>query len=186
VFALHKKKIIATIIATVALMLVLFCLPIKVKQAVEIELATVETTVPIERLLGHKVSVLCEYNLKQVTEPPDYDFVILAIENENGVFRPFYIGQLGEIRGVHGLYVYPRRFIGGAIRNYNFGHRNLFVLQGMLSKAPAKKNGSTNGDYRLTLDSWDIVYPVYHWEFHFGPNNEFYRKNLFIFDYLIP
>jgi hypothetical protein len=169
----------------VVLFLLLFALPIKTKQAIDIEIATEYSTLDIDSLVGQTVTLLCEHADWQVTEPPKYEFVVLAIANEKGIFEPLPVNREGKIVGIPGLYVYPKIFIGRAVKEYYFGFNNKFVFYGVLSKAPITKNGSTFGDYKIVLKSWNIVYPVYHWEFHLGPNNEFYRRHIFVFDYLI-
>jgi hypothetical protein len=179
---LRKKMLIR---ATLVLIVILFTLTIRVKHALDIEIATNYAEVNVDSLIGHMVTLLCEYDNKEMTDPPKYEFGILAIANENGFFEPLKVNRDGQMVSIHGLYVYPKFFIGGAVKKYNFGFRNRFVFRGVLRKAPVTKNGSSFGDYKIYLKSWDIVYPVHHWEFYLGPNNDFNKRHIFVFDYLI-
>ena len=176
-----------TALFVLAIVVVLaFTLPIKMKQAINIEIMAKDTTMDINSFIGQIVTLLCEYSDHEITEPPDYEFNIIAIANENGVFEPLPLKRDDKITGIAGLYVYPKHFIGDSIKKYNFGYRNHFVFCGILSEVTARKNGNNWSSYEINLKSWDIVYPVLHWELHLlWPRNEFYKQHIFLFDYLI-
>lgn len=133
--------------------------------------------VSLDSILGDSVTLLCEYNFKQETDPPDYNFTVIAALNAEGSFTP--VDQAG-------IYIRPKHFMGGAIQSYHWGLWNSFVFRGVLEKATKADGESFDGAYKMRLSSWDIVTPIQHWEFFFHPENEFYEQNLFIIDYLLP
>jgi len=170
-FRIIKRVIMILLIA----LILLLTLPIKVKHAIPEPEVNESISINIEDYIGSRVILLCKHAEWQVTEPPKFEFVTAAISVG---------GQFYKTTGITGLYVYPKCFIGGAVK-YDFHHKNMFVLRGLLTKAPFRKNGTLN-DYELRLDSWDIIYPIEHWVFSISTNSEFYKSNIFVFDYLFP
>jgi hypothetical protein len=173
------------IISGIVLMVLLISLPLKVKEAIDILMCNEETIIDMTSLVGQPVSLLCERASWEVTEPPDYEFIIVAIENGKGEFEPVKIDPTYGAVGVDGIYIFPEHFVGGAVKRDPYG-KNRFVFRGILNSFFSAGKDGYNGSFQLQIDSWDIVYPVQHWEWHLGPDNEFYKRNLFVFDYLIP
>ncbi|MDR0838812.1 MAG: hypothetical protein LBN99_04130 [Oscillospiraceae bacterium] len=174
-----RKKIVVLLV--IGGLLLLFCLPIKVKQSVNIEIAPEEMAINIKTLVGQSITLLCERASREVTDPPAYEFVILAVANEKSVFEP--------LLASHGLYVSPKCFVGGAIKrgspDSNPANDNRFIFRGVLKTAP-EENGSYYGDFAIKFESWDIVYPVQHFGIASITESELFKRNLFIFDYFIP
>jgi len=175
-----RKKLKKALVVVAALILLFFVLKIRVKEAIEIEISSEYTSKDINTFVGKKVTLLCEYSDHEVTELPDYEFIIIGIANNEGVFEPLPITQ-----GVPGLNVYPKCFIGRAIKRYNYGFINYFVFQGIINEDNAK-NRRLISDFRINLDSWDIVYPIFHWEYLLLNSNETYKRSILVIDYLIP
>lgn len=172
----QKKRRISKIAVISVIFMSILILPIKVKRAVDVEFASEETD--INTVVGHMTTLLCTPYLDDDIWPEIEKYLIIAVENDQGIFEKIKSGDTKN--EVSMLYVYPDNFIGGAIKSYNYGFNNQFIFTGVLS------TGSRIGDYNMSLESWDIAYPVYHWEFYLGPDNEFYRRHIFVFDFLIP
>lgn len=176
-----RKRRIVCVTCVVLTLLLLVSIP--VKEAIDIEIAEDGQMIDINSLVGHKVTLLCEHSDMEVTDAADYNFVVLAALNPDGTFIPVFDSK-ESISHRKGLYVYPSFFIGGAVQKYNWGNRNLFVFNGALERAIANDGVDFSDAYRLNLSSWDIAYPVYHWEGFLHPDIDFYRRNLFVLDYL--
>ncbi len=158
----------------------LFTLPIKVKEAIEVRVSN--EVVQINKMDAKMVSLLCKPLIDDDKWPKIDKYEIIAIENNDEVFNPV----LYDGFGVPMVYISKNNFVGGAIKSYNYGFNNCFIFRGELSVVDGANSRQNITDYNLKLDSWDVVYPVHHWEFCIAPDNEFYKRNLFIFDYLIP
>jgi hypothetical protein len=169
----------------ITIVLLLPVVPIKIKPAQDVIIDSYETEFDLDKMVGQYVELLCKHTSWATTAPPNFDFEILALMNAQGTFEPIKIDGNSEPYAINGLYVTPKHFLCGSVRN-DYYHTNKFIFRGVLTSAPLTENGSDHGDYKLKLNSWDIVYPVQHWELHPGSNSEYFKRNIFLFDYFIP
>lgn len=84
-----------------------------------------------------------------------------------------------------GIYVYPMNFIGKAIKDYNYGEKNIFIFRGELKSATEADGKSYLNNYSIHLSTWEIVYPIHHCELYILPNNKFFNSHLFVLDFLL-
>ena len=170
---MKKKKGIIILIC----FLLLICTPIPIKTAIDDPIidGNVAEIQSLDSFVGTQVSLLCKQSENE-TDPDDYEFVIIAIE-QNGSFV-----EIPEIS--RGLYVYPKHFVGPGIKFYNYGYMNTFIFYGILEKATENNGKSYLNNYSIRLSDWDIVYPIYHHELYLLPNNDYFNSHLFFLDLL--
>ncbi len=167
------------------LLLLLICTPIPIKTAVDAPVRNGDTAEiqTMDSFVGTQVRVLCERSETEVTDPDDYEFIIIAIE-QDGSFKEIPRRENGAFMMSTGLYVYPVSFVGRAVKDYNWGSRNAFIFCGELERATAADGKSYLNNYRIRLSAWEIVYPIHHFELYLLPRNKFFNSHLFILDFL--
>jgi len=165
-------RIVIVIFLSVSVLFGIMYFPIK--RAVHIQTTDTGSNIRIYERIGKLTTFLCEPEISTYEDAQIHLYRVIGIQDDNGSFdttiqkRPIYLSLTHDIP------------IGDAIMMYNWGFRNEFVLTGTL-EAPKSIQADC---YDLTLDSWDIVYPIRHYELYVGSSSEYLRSNIIVLDYI--
>lgn len=195
---LCKSKHWRRILIYFILPLTLFYLPIPVKTAVQDEylhdivngeyindngeysnyILNSEDPIDLQDFVGEAVTLVCEVNTEVVTDPSDNEFYAIAMYRD---------GIPTAVKFSYAIYVRPKQFVGGSIRKAPHPmYGNIFIFRGTLKNATRLDGKDYLNSFRISLSSWDIIYPVHHCYWHLWPDSDYYRGHLFIFDYMLP
>lgn len=148
-----------------------------VKRAIHIQTADTGSNMSVYERIGNLTTFLCEPVISAYEDEHIHLYEVIGVKDDNGNFDttiqssshdPIYLTLSHDIP------------IGNAIMMYNWGFRNQFVLTGTLE---VPENAQA-GLYNLTLDSWDIVYPIKHYELYIGSSTEYLRNHIIVIDYI--
>lgn len=183
-----KKQQNYTLIFIVKPFIILLCVIcflyfFPVKRAIDISFVPEPITPSLS--YGKQVTVLCEPIRNDNMRTPVDSFILVAIQNENGIFEKLPTNIDGTpvlSNGNHVVIVLSKEqshFIGGGITSDVPPFGNRFIFHGELG--PVDRHNDDVDLYSLVYDWWEIEYPIHH---PAGPNGRLYEWYLVGTDYI--
>lgn len=172
------KQILTNVIVVFLSLSILFgIIYFPIKRAIYIQTTDTSSNMSVYERIGKLTTFLCEPVISAYEDEHIYLYKVIGIEDDNGYFDTTIQNKSNGSIFLSLTHDLP---IGNAITMYNWGFTNQFVLTGTLE---APENVRTNR-YNLILDSWEIVYPIRHYELYIGASSEYLCNNLIVLDYI--